>query len=101
MKVLAIQIPAECPFNCAALCRTPVHGEGDPNRVLAAAISRMRNHAEIYITANGETGLSPIFRRLVDVAHAGEIAVAVLCASKASVMSGLKRVEISLNKDTR
>lgn len=98
-KVLSIQVPAPCPLACS-FCRTPDHNQGDAQKVLQIVAERIGEYEEVYITSNGETGLSPIFSALVDLATRKGLRVAVLCATEYSVVSGLARVEISLNKYT-
>ena len=57
-------------------------------------------YEEVYITSNGETGLSAIFDPLIHFAEENELDVSVLCATEFSVIKGLCRVEISLNQYT-
>lgn len=99
--VLSIQAPAPCPLGCS-FCRTPEHNQGDPGRVreLANDLLGRDRHEEVYITSNGETGLSPIFSDLVQMCQKKGVSVSVLCATKASIIPGLKRVEISMNTGT-
>lgn len=99
MKVLSIQVPAPCPLACA-FCRTPDHNEGDLQKVLQAVKDNIEGHEEVYITSNGETGLSSIFGEIVSLAREKGLGVAVLCATERSVVPGLCRVEISLNQYT-
>lgn len=98
-KVLSIQAPAPCPLGCS-FCRTPEHNQGNPDKVLNLANQLSGKYKEVYITSNGETGLSPVFSDLVSICQIRGIDVSVLCATKASVVPGLKRVEISLNTGT-
>ncbi len=98
--VLSIQAPAPCPVECA-FCRTPEHNLGDPEKVLKTARENMFGYKEVYLTSNGETGLSPIFGKLVALAKGHDLPVAVLCATDRSVIFGLSRVEISLNEFTK
>lgn len=100
-EVTAIQVPAPCPQTCS-FCRTPMHNQGDPERVLRVAKQHLDGRCkEVYITSNGETGLSPVFPELVQMCRDKGIDVSVLCATKASIVPGLKRVEISMNTWTR
>lgn len=99
MKVLSIQVPAQCPLACA-FCRTPEHDKGNPRRVLQAMRDNIKGHEEVYITSNGETGRSLIFEEAINLARENGLTVAVLCATERSVVSGLCRVEISLNPYT-
>lgn len=98
-KVLAVQLPAPCPLSCD-FCRTPNHAEGDSNAVFEKVVAELPRYEELYLTSNGETGLSPIFQKLIDVAHGLGVKVSVLCATPISVVPGLCRVEISLNQNT-
>jgi hypothetical protein len=99
--VLAVQIPAPCPLSCS-WCRTPKHDEeGNADAVLVAVAHFIDVHSEVYLTSTGETGLSPIFGKVVKLAQDKKKAVSVLCATKESVVPGLKRVEVSLNEYTR
>ncbi len=98
-KVLAVQVPAPCPLACE-FCRTPNHNEGDMARVRQSVVEQIGSHDEIYITSNGETGLSSIFPDLVSIAQQSGKSISVLCATEKSVVAGLCRVEISLNKYT-
>ena len=91
-KVLSVQVPAPCPLQCA-FCRTPDHGSGDAEAVLRAVNANISDCEEIYLTSNGETGLSPIFSDIVRLAQDRDIGVAVLCATERSVVEGLRRVE--------
>ncbi len=101
-NVLAVQLPAPCPLNCL-FCRTPDHNVGDPNSVYNAVTELLNNKAydELYLTSNGETGLSPIFTKTIDLAKTKGVPVSVLCATERSVVSGLKRVEVSYNEFTK
>lgn len=101
MKVLSVQIPAPCPLNCN-FCRTPNHNEGDPEKILHQVKDRINSneYEEIYLTSNGETGLSVIFDPLIHFARKNGLDVSVLCATEFSVIKGLCRVEISLNQYT-
>lgn len=94
--VLSIQAPARCGLRCL-ICRTPEHNSGNPEKVLDLAKQLSGRYQEVYITSNGETGLSPIFSDLVRMFQDKDVAVSVLCATQASVVPGLKRVEISVN----
>jgi MoaA/NifB/PqqE/SkfB family radical SAM enzyme len=98
-KVLAVQLPAICPLHCD-FCRTPNHAEGDSDAVFEKVVAELPRYEELYLTSNGETGFSPIFQKLVDVAHGLGVKVSVLCATAKSVVPGLCRVEISLNEYT-
>lgn len=98
-KVLSVQVPAPCPLACA-FCRTPNHNEGDPQKVLQATKDHIGEYEEIYITSNGETGLSPIFIPILTLARENHVRVAVLCATEHSIVPGLYRAEISLNQFT-
>lgn len=100
-SVLAIQLPARCPLSCN-FCRTPEHGEGNDDVVLTTINQLLanNNYDEVYLTSNGETGLSKIFKDVVALAQAKDISVSVLCATKHSIIPGLKRSEISFNKFT-
>jgi hypothetical protein len=63
--VLAVQIPAPCPLSCS-WCRTPKHDEeGNADAVLVAVAHFIDVHSEVYLTSTGETGLSPIFGKVV------------------------------------
>lgn len=103
MKVLSVQIPAPCPLNCN-FCRTPSHNEGDPEKIFQSVKDKIKKssngYEEVYITSNGETGLSVIFDQLIHFAEENELDVSVLCATEFSVVKGLCRVEISLNQYT-
>lgn len=101
-KVLAIQLPARCPFNCS-FCRTPDHNTGNPEMVLEIFIKSINatRYDELYLTSNGETGLSDIFGTIIAIAAKNNIPVSVLCATERSIVAGLKRVEISFNEFTR
>ncbi len=98
-EVLSIQTPALCPLGCI-ICRTPEHNQGNPEKVFNLANEFSGKYKEVYITSNGETGLSPVFPQLVQMCQDKGIDVSVLCATKASIVPGLKRVEISLNAGT-
>jgi len=101
--VLAIQLPAPCPLACN-FCRTPGHREGNP-RVVVTALECLlmgdTRYDEIYLTSNGETGLSPVFKEIIGIAKQHKIPVSVLCATRHSIVTGLRRVEISFNKFTQ
>lgn len=99
-KVLAVQLPAVCPLHCV-FCRTPHHAEGDSDAILERVVAELPQYEELYLTSNGETGFSPIFQKLVDVAHGLGVKVSVLCATAKSVVPGLCRAEVSLNEYTR
>ena len=99
-RVLAVQLPAPCPLACG-FCRTPQHDEGDPEAVYGAVIRDLPGHQELYLTSNGETGLSTVFRRLVQFATGLGVKISVLCATERSIVPGLCRVEVSLNEFTR
>jgi hypothetical protein len=100
-KTLAVALPAPCPLACA-FCRTPEHGLGDLEKVVEAVSARLAegDYGEIYLTSNGETGLSPIFQAVIQLAKDKGIPVSVLCATERSIVPGLVRAEISLNKYT-
>ena len=98
-KVLSIQLPAQCPLACA-FCRTPEHNQGDPERVLQVVKENIKDFEEIYVTSNGETGFSSIFTQLIDLAKENGLRIAVLCATERSIVPGLCRAEISLNRYT-
>lgn len=100
MKVLAVEVPAPCPFECA-FCRTPEHDVGNPQAVLEAVKASLDGCDEIYVTSNGETGRSSIFGDLLQIAKEKNIRVSVLAATAESVVPGLARVEVSMNKYTR
>ena len=99
MKVLAVEVPAPCALDCA-FCRTPEHDVGDPKAVLEAVKSNLDGCDELYVTSNGETGRSSIFGDLLQIAKEKNIRVSVLCATAESVVPGLARVEVSMNKYT-
>lgn len=101
-KVLAVELPAPCSFNCS-FCRTPNHDQGDPEKLLSEVQARLNSggYEELYLTSNGETGLSAYFEPLVSIAISRGIKVSVLCASESSVVSGLSRAEISYNHSTK
>lgn len=99
VKVLSIQLPAPCPMNCG-FCRTPEHGDGDPDSILSFVMNNVDKYVELYITSNGETGLSPIFEKIVEFTKTKQVQIAVLCATERSVIQGLSRVEVSLNEHT-
>lgn len=94
MKILAVQLPANCYFDCWN-CRLPDHGEGDIGKVTDAINLNSNKVDEVYLTSNGETGLFPGFKDLVSNLIAQNKKVSVLCASQCSVVPGLTRVEIS------
>ncbi|MEI6022309.1 MAG: radical SAM protein [bacterium] len=98
-KILAVQLPAPCPLGCS-FCRTPKHNEGDSEKVIATVLKELPSCDEVYLTSNGETGLFVGFDELLEKIFNLGKRVSVLCATKASVRSGLTRVEISLNKFT-
>lgn len=100
-EVLSIQAGAPCGLGCT-FCRTPNHGQGHPDRVLSLATRLLASGAytEVYLTSTGETGLSPIFTNIVDLCRLQGIDLSVLCATQASIVPGLKRVEISVNPGT-
>lgn len=98
-QVLAVQLPATCPLHCD-FCRTPNHAEGDSVAVFEKVDAILHRYEELYLTSNGETGFSPIFQKLVDVALGLGVKVSVLCATEKSVVPGLCRVEVSLNQYT-
>ena len=99
---LAVQCPAPCGLSCA-WCRTPNHGEGNPEKVLTMVKGLMAEGGvgELYLTANGTPSKATIFTPLVDEAMNLGIPVAVLCNDADSVRKGLVRVEVSLNPYTR
>ncbi|MBI4088848.1 hypothetical protein HY415_02005 [Candidatus Kaiserbacteria bacterium] len=99
--ILAVELPAPCPLACA-FCRTPDHGVGDAEQVFAAISARLSQggYGELYLTSNGETGRSPIFRETVTLAQRLGVPVAVLCATEDSIVPGLVRAEVSVNKFT-
>lgn len=99
-EVLAVQLPAICPLHCR-FCRTPDHGEGDPDAVFLKVAEEIPWCKELYLTSNGETGLSSIFTSIIGIARNFGIKVSVLCATEKSVVPGLCRVEVSLNEYTR
>ena len=99
-KVLAVQLPAPCPLACD-FCRTPRHAEGNVDAVFERVVAELPRYEELYLTSNGETGLSTIFKKLVDASQNLGIKVSVLCATERSVVPGLSRVEVSLNEYTR
>lgn len=103
MKVLSVQIPAPCLLDCV-FCRTPDHNKGNPARVLRTVNAHLNNrpngYKEVYLTSNGETGLSTIFGEMLEIARKNSLGVAVLCATEHSVVPGLCRVEVSLNPYT-
>ena len=100
-KTLAVALPAPCPLACA-FCRTPEHGNGDLRKVVEAVGAHLATgeYGEIYLTSNGETGLSPIFHEVVELAKKNGVPVSVLCATDNSIIPDLVRAEISLNKYT-
>ena len=99
MKVVAVELPAPCPLDCA-FCRTPDHGVGNPQQVLEAVKSSLDGCDELYVTSNGEPGRSSIFGDVLHIAREKNIRISVLCATAESVVPGLVRVEISMNKYT-
>ena len=100
-RILAVELPAPCPLACG-FCRTPEHGVGDAEAVFEAVKSHLASggYDEVYYTGNGEPGLSSIFAPLVELAGQFGVPVAVLCATKKSIVPGLVRAEISINNDT-
>lgn len=96
MKVLAVELPSPCQYECTFCCSSN-HGEGSTDAVLEAVRQHWRNCDELYITGNGETGRSPAFPLLVDAALYRGIKVSILGASSLSVRPGLTRAEISTN----
>jgi nucleotide-binding universal stress UspA family protein len=100
-KTLAVALPAPCPLACA-FCRTPEHGDGDLQKVVQAVSAHLATgeYGEIHLTSNGETGLSPIFHEVVALAKINGVPISVLCATDNSIIPGLVRAEISLNKYT-
>ena len=100
--VLAVQLPAPCPLNCE-FCRTPNHTEGDRLAVLTTVehLISQNHYDEIYLTSTGETGLSKNFKEIVLKAQSKGIPISVLCATKCSIIPGLKRIEISFNRFTQ
>lgn len=98
-QVLAVQLPAPCPLSCD-FCRTPNHAEGDSNAVFEKVVAELPQYEELYLTSNGETGFSPVFKKLVNAAQNLGVKVSVLCATPVSVVPGLCRVEISVNQHT-
>jgi hypothetical protein len=99
-RVIAAQLPATCPRNCVAFCRTPNHGEGDSGQVERAVWKTIKPNNELYLTSNGETGHSPIFRSLIAHARNRHAFVSALGATVDSVHEDLCRVEISWNRYT-
>jgi len=100
-RVLAVELPAPCPLACG-FCRTPNHGQGDTDKLYAAIENHLlrEDWAELYLTSNGETGLSPLFAKTVELARSRGIATAVLCATEKSIEPGIIRAEISVNEFT-
>ncbi|GEM_PF-2627108 len=99
MKVLSVEVPAPCPLACA-FCRTPDHDQGDAGRVMQATRENLSGYDEVYVTSNGEPGLSSIFPELISAVHRGGMGLSVLCATAKSVVPGLSRAEISVNQYT-
>jgi hypothetical protein len=54
----------------------------------------------VYVTSNGEPGLSPIFSGLMSTVQRSGVGLSVLCATAKSIIPGLCRAEISLNQYT-
>jgi organic radical activating enzyme len=100
--ILAVQLPAPCPVTCS-FCRTPHHNEGNMDQVMQSVKKTIKSHdvREVYLTSNGETGLANNYLKIVSDLLKQGIPVAVLCATKASVIPGLSRVEISYNSFTK
>lgn len=101
-KILAVELPAQCDKKCS-FCRTPEHGLGDSDAVLKQTqdiLSSDSDFTELYITSNGEPYKSPIFKKMIDTGNEKGISVAVLCADEASIVKGITRAEISVNKYT-
>ncbi len=102
-KVLAVQLPASCPLQCA-FCRTPAHGEGNMEHVQKAIEKILSDKgykiAEVYLTSNGETGFAEGYESLVVSLQERGYGVSVLCATEKSIIPGLRRVEISHNEYT-
>lgn len=104
-NVVAVQLPAPCPLSCS-FCRTgKEHGVGNIFKTWLALfmviIGLRKPIVEVYLTSNGETGLAKGFKLLVKILQARRISVSVLCATSASVVPDLKRVEISWNDFTQ
>jgi hypothetical protein len=99
-RVIAVQLPAPCPMSCL-FCRTPKHGEGDPEAVKQALWRQdMDRDDELYLTSNGETGLSPLFPQFIGFAKNHGLYASALGATVASVHPDLVRIEISMNRYT-
>lgn len=101
-KILAIELPAPCPMACG-FCRSPKHGEGDTKKLFRIATEHMMSgeYEEVYLTSNGETGLSSMFVEMLALAQKHGLRAAALGATKATVVAGLTRVEISRNQYTQ
>lgn len=98
MKTLAVQLPAPCPLNCA-FCRTPEHRVGNSVAVCSRVFESLGGVSEVYLTSNGETGLFPGYRELV-AKLTRKTRVAILGATDRSVVPGISRAEISVNRYT-
>lgn len=70
------------------------------NVIRKRVLARLRSGDEAYLTSNGETGLATGFADFVqELLELGAV-VAVLCATPRSIVCGLVRAEISLNRHT-
>lgn len=99
-QILAVQIGAPCYVECG-FCRTPKHELGDLEATFRAVEARLDGVSKVYATSTGETGLSPIFGRIVELVQGHGIKLSVLCATAESVVPALGHVEVSVNKYTK